>query len=88
MTIDTPAIRFFAMVASTALSRGVHEIFNYARSNALPADDVSRLLTAELLYFAACVGHTAGFDESDLHNLLDEMRDEADEAAGYEARKH
>jgi hypothetical protein len=87
MTIDTPANRFFTMIAATAIDAGVKQILKYAEVNGLPAQRTAQLLTAELLYCACLVGRTAGFEETDLHGLLDEMRDEADEAADREKRQ-
>jgi len=87
MSIDTPANRFFTMIAATAIDSGVKQILKYAEVNGLPSERTAQLLTAELLYCACLVGRTAGFDAYDLHGLLDEMRDEADEASDREARQ-
>jgi len=86
MTVDTPANRFFCMIAATAIGGGVRQIFDYAKAHSLSSDEVAQMLTAELMYFACCVAMQTDFNAADLHSLLDEMRDEATEAAGNEAK--
>lgn len=86
MTDSAPAMRFFYMVASTAIDAGVRRILDYAQENGLPANRAARMLAAELLFCTCLVGKTAEFSLEDLHALLDEMHDEANEAPGHEAR--
>lgn len=87
MTDSAPAMRFFYMVASTAIDAGVRRILDYAQENGLPPDRAARMLAAELLFCTCLISKTAKFDVDDLHRLLDEMHDEANAAPGHEARR-